>query len=178
MAILGLFLLVWAVILGASIGAAMNGETADIANEYVVAAGALGTLLASLTSAAIGSTIAVVKTEQSGKQRESFAAAVEWTKDDDEASAAPIFEPQGFRISDVSERLGGRVKAAIAVYLLVGISVLVVWLFIDDLSPGVVSSFALSLVGWLVGAASIVFEDAPPTGGPAPTSTPAPEPTP
>ncbi|MFF2370298.1 hypothetical protein [Agromyces sp. NPDC058110] len=141
-----LFAGIWTWILVLSLIDAAAGNPASIGNEFVVAAGALSTLLASLTSASIGSAIADVKGQKSDGKGGSPASSV-------------------MTVEKVAAELSWRSKAAIVVYILVGLGVLGVWLVMDTLSPEVVTAFALSLVGWLIGAAGIVFES-PPTSSP------------
>jgi hypothetical protein len=47
---------------------------------------------------------------------------------------------------------------AIMVYMTMGMLVLVLWLFKGQASTDLIGAFALSLLGWLVGAAGVVFQ--------------------
>ena len=60
--------------------------------------------------------------------------------------------------SDVTARLSGRIIAAIIVYLAVGLAVLLLWLAKGTASTDLIGAFALSLLGWLIGAAGVVFQ--------------------
>jgi hypothetical protein len=44
------------------------------------------------------------------------------------------------------------------VYLFIGLSVLLLWLFKGTASTDLIGAFALSLLGWLIGAAGVVFQ--------------------
>ena len=59
---------------------------------------------------------------------------------------------------DVTARLSGRIIAAIIVYLAVGLAVLLLWLAKGTASTDLIGAFALSLLGWLIGAAGVVFQ--------------------
>jgi hypothetical protein len=48
--------------------------------------------------------------------------------------------------------------AAVMVYLFIGLSVLLLWLFKGTASTDLIGAFALSLLGWLIGAAGVVFQ--------------------
>jgi hypothetical protein len=60
--------------------------------------------------------------------------------------------------SDVTARLSGRIVAAIIVYLAVGLAVLLLWLAKGTASTDLIGAFALSLLGWLIGATGVVFQ--------------------
>ncbi|QAY74369.1 hypothetical protein ET445_14560 [Agromyces protaetiae] len=190
----GLFVAIWIWIL------ILAANRQEITGEFVVAAGAVSTLLASITSAAIGSKIADVKNDQSDPDLVDGAAAMEQvraivTRHDQamaevrsvDGQAAPtgtdaaarqqraadqahqaehelaaLVSPSSPTVSltEVAHNLNWRVIVAIVFYVLVGLAVLVVWLVLDwtEDSPDIVTTFALSIVGWFVGAAGIVFE--------------------
>ncbi len=44
------------------------------------------------------------------------------------------------------------------VYMAVGLLVLIIWLVKGSASTDLIGAFALSLLGWLVGAAGVVFQ--------------------
>lgn len=60
--------------------------------------------------------------------------------------------------AQVATRLSGRVIFAIMTYMTMGMLVLVLWLFKGQASTDLIGAFALSLLGWLVGAAGVVFQ--------------------
>jgi hypothetical protein len=51
---------------------------------------------------------------------------------------------------------------AVMVYLFIGLSVLLLWLWLwlfkGTASTDLIGAFALSLLGWLIGAAGVVFQ--------------------
>ena len=49
-------------------------------------------------------------------------------------------------------------SAAVVVYMTMGLIVLVLWLFKGTASTDLIGAFALSLLGWLIGAAGVVFQ--------------------
>ncbi|MGP0224681.1 MULTISPECIES: hypothetical protein [unclassified Paenarthrobacter] len=135
---LALFVLVWATVLirvGTWVPSG-GAERPELNGALVTAAGVLSTSLSSLTASALGFTISEVK-------RDSAAAG----------------EPnQLVSPGAVATRLSGRVIFAIMVYMTMGMLVLVVWLFKGQASTDLIGAFALSLLGWLVGAAGVVFQ--------------------
>jgi hypothetical protein len=60
----------------------------------------------------------------------------------------------------VAQKLPLWTYVGIAVYLLVGFAVFLTWLLKEQTAPELVIAFALSLLGWLIGAASVVFKPA------------------
>ncbi|HEX9088459.1 MAG TPA: hypothetical protein VF867_13145, partial [Arthrobacter sp.] len=48
--------------------------------------------------------------------------------------------------------------AALMVYLVIGLLVLGVWLVKGTASTDLVGAFSLSLLGWIIGAAGVVFQ--------------------
>ncbi|RDV10166.1 hypothetical protein DXK94_09860 [Arthrobacter sp. RT-1] len=134
---LGLFVAVWGSVLlrvgfwvpdGRTAAPALNGA-------LVTAAGVLTTSLSSLTASALGFTIAEVRhAEGSGRTETPFSPG------------------------DVTARLSGRIVAAIVVYMAVGLLVLLLWLAKGTASTDLIGAFALSLLGWLIGAAGVVFQ--------------------
>jgi|GEM_PF-1966608 len=134
-----LFVLVWlAVLLRVGTWVPVAGLTAPALNgALVTAAGVMATSLGSLTASALGFTIAEVKREQ---------------------SEAPGGSPGASFPAEVAARLSGRIVAAIMVYMAVGLLVLIIWLVKGAASTDLIGAFALSLLGWLVGAAGVVFQ--------------------
>ncbi|HKU36282.1 MAG TPA: hypothetical protein VJP90_12095 [Paenarthrobacter sp.] len=135
---LALFVLVWATVLlrvgtWVPTGAA---EAPELNGALVTAAGVLATSLSSLTASALGFTISEVK-------RDNASAG----------DSGPLINPV-----QVATRLSGRVIFAIMVYMTMGMLVLVLWLFKGQASTDLIGAFALSLLGWLVGAAGVVFQ--------------------
>jgi hypothetical protein len=134
---LGLFVAVWGSVLlrvgfwvpdGRTAAPALNGA-------LVTAAGVLATSLSSLTASALGFTIAEVRHAEGSDRTEA------------------TFSP-----GDVTARLSGRIVAAIVVYMAVGLLVLLLWLAKGTASTDLIGAFALSLLGWLIGAAGVVFQ--------------------
>lgn len=145
---LGLFVAVWGSVLlrvgfwvpdGRTVAPPLNGA-------LVTAAGVLATSLSSLTASALGFTIAEVRRDESEQdaRRPSGPGA---------PGSSTAVNP-----SDVTARLSGRIIAAIIVYLAVGLAVLLLWLAKGTASTDLIGAFALSLLGWLIGAAGVVFQ--------------------
>ncbi|WP_347108349.1 hypothetical protein AAHB33_15915 [Paenarthrobacter sp. S56] len=135
---LALFVLVWAAVL-LRVGTWVptgQAQAPELNGALVTAAGVLATSLSSLTASALGFTISEVK------------------RDNEQAGhSAPLVSP-----GEVATRLSGRVIFAIMVYMTMGMLVLVLWLFKGQASTDLIGAFALSLLGWLVGAAGVVFQ--------------------
>ena len=150
---LGLFVAVWGSVLlrvgfwvpdGRTLAPPLNGA-------LVTAAGVLATSLSSLTASALGFTIAEVRRDERDKEaRRRLAHRI--------PGAAVAFNP-----SEVTARLSGRIVAAVVVYLAVGLLVLLLWLVKGTASTDLIGAFALSLLGWLIGAAGVVFQTEKPT---------------
>ena len=145
---LGLFVAVWGSVLlrvgfwvpdGRTLAPPLNGA-------LVTAAGVLATSLSSLTASALGFTIAEVRRDES--------------EQDARRPSGPAGQgsPTVINPSDVTARLSGRIIAAIIVYLAVGLAVLLLWLAKGTASTDLIGAFALSLLGWLIGAAGVVFQ--------------------
>lgn len=141
---LGLFVAVWGAVLlrvgfwvpdGRTVAPPLNGA-------LVTAAGVLATSLSSLTASALGFTIAEVKRDQASASRAAGGPG-----------GAATFNPV-----EVTARLSGRIVAAVMVYLAMGLLVLLLWLFKGTASTDLIGAFALSLLGWLIGAAGVVFQ--------------------
>ena len=58
----------------------------------------------------------------------------------------------------VAANLPARTYVAVVLYVLVGLAVFFTWLLRESVSPELVSAFALSLLGWIIGAASTIFK--------------------
>lgn len=137
-AFLALFVLVWTTVL-IRVGTWVptgQAEAPELNGALVTAAGVLATSLSSLTASALGFTIAEVKRDNAGT-----------------GEAGPLVNP-----AQVATRLSGRVIFAIMTYMTMGMLVLVLWLFKGQASTDLIGAFALSLLGWLVGAAGVVFQ--------------------
>ncbi len=135
---LALFVLVWTTVL-VRVGTWVptgTAESPELNGALVTAAGVLATSLSSLTASALGFTISEVKRDNA-----------------DAGAPSPLVSP-----ADVATRLSGRVIFAIMVYMTMGMLVLVLWLFKGQASTDLIGAFALSLLGWLVGAAGVVFQ--------------------
>ena len=141
---LALFVAVWGTVLiqvgfwvpdGRSTAPQLNGAV-------VCAAGVLSTSLSSLTSSALGFTISEVRRDQQDRSAGTGAGAGTGT----------------VRTGEVTRRLSGRIVTAVMVYLVVGLLVLAVWLAKGQASTDLINAFSLSLLGWIIGAAGVVFQ--------------------
>lgn len=146
---LGLFVAVWGSVLLRVGFWVPDGRTAapPLNGALVTAAGVLATSLSSLTASALGFTIAEVRRDE--EIRRDLQPG---------AKATTAFNP-----SDVAARLSGRIVTAVVVYLAVGLLVLLLWLVKGTASTDLIGAFALSLLGWLIGAAGVVFQTEKPT---------------
>jgi hypothetical protein len=124
------------------------GTPPALNGAVVCAAGALSTSLSSLTASALGFTIAEVRREE-----QSGAAG---------KAQAGIFDAGG-----ISTMLSGRVITALMVYLAIGLLVLGVWLVKGTASSDLIGAFSLSLLGWIIGAAGVVFQTEKPIPQPS-----------
>lgn len=125
---------VWAYSPGVAEGSTISAvPRLALSNALVLAAGVLATTIGTQTAAALG--FAVAEVAASGGTGAVSAQAV--------AQKLPVWTYVG-----------------IAVYLLVGFAVFLTWLVKEQTAPEVVIAFALSLLGWLIGAASVVFKPA------------------
>ncbi|WP_411374286.1 hypothetical protein ACLH0K_14690 [Arthrobacter sp. MPF02] len=145
---LALFVAVWGSVLlrvgfwvpdGRTVAPPLNGA-------LVTAAGVLATSLSSLTASALGFTIAEVRQAEGSNQPRPAGGA------------GPGRPSSPFNPAEVTARLSGRIIAAIVVYLAVGLLVLLLWLAKGTASTDLIGAFALSLLGWLIGAAGVVFQ--------------------
>lgn len=143
---LGLFVAVWGSVLLRVGFWVPDGRTAapPLNGALVTAAGVLATSLSSLTASALGFTIAEVR------QAEGAARSIR--------GAATGGGATGINPGEITARLSGRIVAAIVVYLAVGLMVLLLWLVKGTASTDLIGAFALSLLGWLIGAAGVVFQ--------------------
>lgn len=127
------------------------GTPPRLNGAVVCAAGALSTSLSSLTASALGFTMAEVRREEQGGNAKAASQA-----------RAGVFEAGGF-----TTKLSGRVIAALMVYLVVGLLVLGVWLVKGTASTDLIGAFSLSLLGWIIGAAGVVFQTEKPSPQPS-----------
>lgn len=127
------------------------GTPPRLNGAVVCAAGVLSTSLSSLTASALGFTMAEVRREEQNGNAEAATRA-----------RAGVFESGPF-----TTKLSGRVIAALMVYLVIGLLVLGVWLVKGTASTDLIGAFSLSLLGWIIGAAGVVFQ----------TEKPSPQPT-
>jgi hypothetical protein len=118
------------------------GTPPRLNGAVVCAAGVLSTSLSSLTASALGFTIAEVRREELDAGGETAAQARDG-----------VFETSG-----ITTKLSGRIIAALMVYLVIGLLVLGVWLVKGTASTDLVGAFSLSLLGWIIGAAGVVFQ--------------------
>jgi hypothetical protein len=125
---------VWAYPVGVAEGTTTSAvPRLALSSALVLAAGVLATTIGTQTAAALG--FAVAEVAGSGGTGAVSAQAV--------AQKLPLWTYVG-----------------IAVYLLVAFAVFITWLVKEQTAPEVVIAFALSLLGWLIGAASVVFKPA------------------
>ncbi|MEO8529287.1 MAG: hypothetical protein ABI435_09420 [Pseudolysinimonas sp.] len=102
----------------------------ELSSALVLAAGVLATTIGTQTAAALGFAVAEVKVDRGA----------------------------AMTAQDVAQKLPIWTYIGIVVYLLVGFAVFLTWLFKEPTAPEVVIAFALSLLGWLIGAAGVVFK--------------------
>lgn len=143
---LGLFVAVWGSVLLRVGFWVPDGRTAapPLNGALVTAAGVLATSLSSLTASALGFTIAEVRQAEGSARADGTGSG---------SGASASFSP-----GEVTARLSGRIVAAIIVYLAMGLLVLLLWLAKGTASTDLIGAFALSLLGWLIGAAGVVFQ--------------------
>ena len=127
------------------------GTPPKLNGAVVCAAGVLSTSLSSLTASALGFTIAEVRREEEGGGGEAAGQA----------------RPGVFEAGGITTKLSGRVIAALLVYLAIGLLVLGVWLVKGTASTDLVGAFSLSLLGWIIGAAGVVFQTEKPSPQPS-----------
>lgn len=112
----------------------------------ILVAGTLATTVGSLTAAALGFSIAEVKTSAQ-------ASAV--------ASAAGD-APDPVTAKAIGRAVGSGVAWAVLAYLVVGVLVLAVYLLKEGIAPEFFSAFALSAVGWILGGGAIALRSPSP----------------
>lgn len=127
------------------------GAAPRLNGAVVCAAGALSTSLSSLTASALGFTMAEVRREEQSGAGKSPGQASEG-----------VFDAGG-----ITTKLSGRVITALMVYLVIGMLVLGVWLVKGTASTDLIGAFSLSLLGWIIGAAGVVFQTEKPTSQPS-----------
>ncbi|AOT02391.1 hypothetical protein [Arthrobacter sp. U41] len=156
---LALFVIVWGSVLAQVwvFVPEVPGTPPRLNGAVVCAAGVLSTSLSSLTASALGFTIAEVRREEQGGNEE---AAVQ--------ARAGTFDAGG-----ITTKLSGRVIAALMVYLVIGLLVLGVWLVKGTASTDLIGAFSLSLLGWIIGAAGVVFQTEKPGAQAAAAGQPA-----
>jgi hypothetical protein len=129
-------------------------EPTDAASELVfgdgviIVAGTLAATIGSLTSAALGFSIADVKSSARAGSA---------------ASAAGEEAPTAMTAKEIGRAVGAGVASAVLAYLLVGVLVLVVYLLKEDVAPEFFSAFALSAVGWILGGGATALRSPSPT---------------
>lgn len=128
------------------------GTPPKLNGAVVCAAGVLSTSLSSLTASALGFTIAEVRREEQSGSTEAGGQA---------QAQAGVFDSGG-----ITTKLSGRIIAALMVYLVIGLLVLGVWLVKGTASTDLVGAFSLSLLGWIIGAAGVVFQAEKPSPAP------------
>jgi hypothetical protein len=101
-----------------------------LSGALVLAAGVLATTVVTQTAAALGFAVAEVKA----------------------AKGAAL------TAQDVAQKLPIWTYIGIVIYLLVGLAVFLTWLFKEPTAPELVIAYALSLLGWLIGIAGVVFK--------------------
>lgn len=101
-----------------------------LGSGLVLAAGLLATTMGTQTASSLGFAVAQVRHETRGG---------------------------AFTAQAVATRLSGATYAAIFAYLAVGLAVFITWLVKQSVAPEVLTAFALSLLGWLIGAAGVIF---------------------
>ncbi|HKU29357.1 hypothetical protein [Arthrobacter sp. NyZ413] len=172
-----LFVAVWIAVLFRVLTWIPEGDaTAPSLNgALVTAAGVLATSLSSLTASALGFTISEVRRDRAAEPGPTQAAGAPTAGAQTSGSPTPRPQAAGAQApgplapgeasypSEVAERLSGRIIAAIMVYMVIGLLVLVIWLFKGTASTDLIGAFALSLLGWLVGAAGVVFQSEKPS---------------
>lgn len=110
--------------------------------SVVITAGTLATTMATITSAALGFTVAEVK-----------------------AKNAPRGKAPAVTFKEVSAEVGWPTFLATLAYVVVGVVVLITWMITDEGSPELVATFAFSVLGWLAGGAGVAFRSPSRTGG-------------
>ncbi|MFF2370297.1 hypothetical protein [Agromyces sp. NPDC058110] len=138
-AILLAFIGIWtAVIIRSWLQISGDGETqVTLSDGLTAAAGAITTLMTTRTASVLGFTI---------------------TRIEDQAGV-------DLNASTLTAGLNWATRWAIYVYLFVGVGVVVNWLLLGAQSPEVVAAYSLGILGWLGGAAGVVFSTKATTDG-------------
>ena len=105
--------------------------TVDIPTGIVQVAGLLGTTIATITASALGFNIAEV------------------------AKATPATPVTA---AAIAKKMTTPTLLAIVVYIGVSVAVFFTWVANEQVAPEVLSVYALSSIGWLVGSASVAFK--------------------
>lgn len=125
---------VWAYPAGVAEGATISAvPRLALSSALVLAAGVLATTIGTQTAGALGFAVAEVAS----------------------TSGTGAISAQA-----VAQKLPLWTYVGIAVYLLVGFAVFLTWLVKEQTAPELVIAFALSLLGWLIGAAGVAFRPA------------------
>lgn len=125
---------VWAYPAGVAEGATTSAvPRLALSSALVLAAGVLATTIGTQTAGALGFAVAEVAS----------------------TSGTGAISAQA-----VAQKLPLWTYVGIAVYLLVGFAVFLTWLVKEQTAPELVIAFALSLLGWLIGAAGVAFRPA------------------
>lgn len=131
-AILATFIGVWGYIMQEVVDFQPTGDQTQVQlpSGVVELAGLLGVTIATITASALGFTIAEVKRTKSSN----------------------------FNARTVGEEISTPTLLAILAYIGVAIGAFFVWVANEESSPEVLSVFAMSAIGWLVGSASVAFK--------------------
>ncbi|WP_394551601.1 hypothetical protein ACDF64_12090 [Agromyces sp. MMS24-JH15] len=147
-AVLVAFIAIWFAVLYRSlveVGPSAQTDTPESLSEgLTAAAGAITTLLATRTASVLGFTITELRGEK----------------------------PRQVTPSALNANLNWSTKAAIIVYVIVGVAVVLTWLWLNVAAPEVVTAYALGLLGWLGGAAGVAFATRAPAMPPIPPTPP------
>lgn len=111
--------------------------TLELATGIVTLAGLLGTTIATVTASALGFTIASVKAAARGND-------------------------SGVTANTVGAALSTPTLFAVITYVGISVAVFFTWIANEKTAPEVLSVFALSSIGWLVGSASVAFKSEQP----------------
>jgi len=106
----------------------------------VLIAGTLATAVGSLTSAALGFSIADVKATAQAEAA---------------AGGGGVVPPP--TTAAIGQAIGSGIVFAVLAYLAVGVIVLIVYLLRENVAPEFFTAFALSAVGWILGGGAIAL---------------------
>lgn len=148
-ALVAVFVAVWSVLLWQVWNFVPTDDTPELVfgDGTIIVAGTLATTVGSLTAAALGFSIADVK---SAARTSSVASA---------AGEAPT----AMTAREIGRAVGTGVAWAVLAYLLVGVLVLLVYLLKEDVAPEFFSAYALSAVGWILGGGATALRSPSPT---------------